>query len=312
MRSPALPRIALLTAAAFVAACTARAQVPTAIHYQGRLLDATGTPVNAAVSVAIGLYTNDASGAAVYMQTIGSVTAINGMFDFAFGTNTLDFLSVFTNAEVWAGVTVDGDILAPRQRLVSVPFALSAGRVPDLILSETGTAVGVGTDARAGGVAIGYQAVAYNPVPGVGEGTAIGQSSVGHEGGTALGFEALGYGYGVAAGYQAQGYDYGMAAGYGAFAAGTNVAVGAGAAAVGAWRTALGPGVITEADNSTAVRGSLFLDGASGIYHRPSFGSGAWIPGLPGGWSGIVTNITGATTQLLYFGSGVLTNVVHP
>lgn len=176
-------------------------------------------------------------------------------------------------------------------QLMAVPYALTARQVPDLTLGATGTAAGVEADGRDGGVAVGQSAEAFDY-------------------GAGLGFEASGFSHGVAAGYQALGYDHGVAVGNQAFAAGTNVAVGAGAVASGVNRTALGPAVVNGTDNSTAVRGALYLDGASGIFHRPAFGSGGWSPGLPGGWSGILTNVSGTRTQLLYYASGMMTNVV--
>lgn len=301
---------AKVAATALLIAAAARGGSPALIHYQGRLLDTTGTPVNGSVSIAVGLYSNVSSGAAVFTQSIGAVAAVNGMFEFGFGTNTLAFLSAFTNDSVWVGVSVGGEALTPRQRLMAVPYALTADRVPDLMLATTGTAAGVGADARDSGVAVGYQAKAYSVGFGLGGGAAVGQSSEAFDYGAGLGFEASGFSHGVAAGYQALGYDHGVAVGNQSYAAGTNVAVGVGAAASGVNRTAIGPWVISEADHSTAVRGSLYLDGATGVFHRAAFGSGAWKPGLPGGWSGVATNISGTRTQLMFFASGVLTNLV--
>lgn len=308
MRSPFIP--ALGTAAILSLACAAQGQGPALIHYQGRLLDTAGTPVNGAVNVSVGLYTNAATGVPVFSQTIGSVTAINGMFDFAFGTNTLPFLAVFTNEAVWVGVTVDGDQLTPRQRLMSVPFALTASRVPDLTMSTAATAAGVEADGRDSGAAVGYQAKAYSAGSGLGGGAALGRAAEASDYGAAVGREAVGFSHGVAVGYQTLGFDNGTAIGNQAYAAATNVAVGAGAVADGVNRTALGPGVVSEANDSTTVRGSLYLDGAAGVFHRPTFGSGGWTAGWPGGWSGTVTNIAGIRTQLLYYASGVLTNSV--
>ncbi len=296
--------------AIWLAAGPGHADAPARIHYQGRLLDTNGAPVNGSVDIGIGLYTNATAGASHFSQAVGPVTVVNGMFDFAFGTNTLEFRAVFTNAAVWIGVSVDGAALVPRQQLMAVPYALTAGRVPDLTLGATGTAAGVEADGRDGGVAVGFQARAYSAALGLGGGVAMGQSADGADYGMAAGLEAQASGHGVAAGYQALGYDHGAAIGNQAFAAGTNVAVGAGAVASGVNRTALGPAVVNDTDNSTAVRGALYLDGASGIFHRPAFGSGGWSPGLPGGWSGILTNVSGTRTQLLYYASGMMTNVV--
>ena len=63
-----------------------------------------------------------------YIENIGSVEVINGLYAFQFGSNgSPDFSSVIRqNSETWVEITLNGDVL-PRQRFVSVPYALSAG-----------------------------------------------------------------------------------------------------------------------------------------------------------------------------------------
>ena len=41
-------------------------------------------------------------------------------------------------------------------------------------------------------------------------------------------------------------------------------------------RIAIGHSVNNTIDNSAAIRGTLYLDGATGIMYRATFGSGAW------------------------------------
>ena len=67
-------------------------------------------------------------GAQLYLENIGSVEVINGLYAFQFGSNgSPDFTSVIRqNSETWVEITLNGDVL-PRQRFVSVPYALSAG-----------------------------------------------------------------------------------------------------------------------------------------------------------------------------------------
>ena len=147
-----------------------------------------------------------------------------------------------------------------------------------------------------GGVAVGYDANGFYAGVGVGGfangfwlgssvgnwangacGAALGYGAYGATFGAAVGFQANGFYFGVAPGYQANGAFYGTAVGCQANGAGTNVAVGFAANAQGGnWRAALGTGVTNATDNSTAVRGALYLDGGSMIYYRPTFGSGSW------------------------------------
>jgi hypothetical protein len=44
----------------------------------------------------------------------------------------------------------------------------------------------------------------------------------------------------------------------------------------GSERIAIGHGVTNEVDDSAALRGTLYLDGGTGVYYRSTFGSGEW------------------------------------
>ncbi len=114
---------------------SALSEVPNLINYQGRLRDNLGLPLNGAISVQVALYTNETSDNVVFRQDIGAVPITNGVYSFAFGDSTLP--AVLSNPEVWLQATVNGNILSPRQRLLSVPYAIlaeQAGTVqgPDL------------------------------------------------------------------------------------------------------------------------------------------------------------------------------------
>lgn len=139
-------RFTALVLVGVLAAGAAMAEVPGLINYQGRLRDnATGLPMNGNVSVQIAIYTNETGGAWVYNQNIGTVPITNGVYSFNFGSNTL--VTVLSNPECWLSVTVDGNILTPRQRLVAVPYAVVAGTVQgDALFVDSAGRVGVGTN----------------------------------------------------------------------------------------------------------------------------------------------------------------------
>ena len=95
--------------------------------------------------------------------------------------------------------------------------------------------------------------------------------------GAAVGRLAYGQNSGAAVGRSANGQNSGAAMGAYPYAGDTNVAVGYRARASGVARTALGPFVTNGVNNSTAVRGNIYLDGCDGnIRYRASFGSGGW------------------------------------
>ncbi len=110
--------LALLTAA------SVHADPPTLINYQGRLLNASDEPVSATVAIDVQVFNQESGGTAVWEQDIGNVLVLNGLYDFQFGDAGL--ADVLTNEQAWLELTVDGDTFSPRQRLVSVPYALQA------------------------------------------------------------------------------------------------------------------------------------------------------------------------------------------
>jgi len=167
----------------------------------------------------------------------------------------------------------------------------------DALGTNYGVSVGRSSEGTDNGAALGYNANAIN------YGAAVGSDAGGRNRGAALGSTAAGYDYGVGVGNGAQGSSYGVAIGAGSSGGSSGTAVGAssvgyngglavGAQANGTWgnmavgqqahagsgfnRTAVGPQVTNVADNSVALRGTLYLDGATGILYRTAFGSGGW------------------------------------
>ena len=103
-------------------------QSPSLINFRGQLLDSNGQPVTSTVTIDLRVFPSESGGTQLYIENIGSVEVINGLYAFQFGSNgSPDFTSVIRqNSETWVEITLNGDVL-PRQRFVSVPYALSAG-----------------------------------------------------------------------------------------------------------------------------------------------------------------------------------------
>ena len=106
----------------------AQAQSPSLVNFRGQLLDFNGHLVTGTASIDLRVFPSQTGGAQLYIENIGSVEVINGLYAFQFGSNgSPDFTSVIRqNSETWVEITLNGDVL-PRQRFVSVPYALSAG-----------------------------------------------------------------------------------------------------------------------------------------------------------------------------------------
>ena len=138
--------------------------------------------------------------------------------------------------------------------------------------SSYGVAIGYLTKGSVYGAAMGYLAM------GPDNGVAIGAYANGSDNGVAMGNAARGYTAGVAAGRVANGVDYGIALGYYANAFQTNIAIGVLANAQGgSERIAIGHNITNEIDHSAAVRGTLYLDGGTGVYYRSTVGTGEWM-----------------------------------
>lgn len=109
---------------AVLTASMAFAASPALINYQGRLVDSAGNPVTTTTSANLKLFLQEADGGSVWEQTIANVEVANGLYAFEFGDAAL--AGVLTNESCWLELTLNGETFSPRQRLVSVPYALRA------------------------------------------------------------------------------------------------------------------------------------------------------------------------------------------
>jgi hypothetical protein len=151
--------------------------------------------------------------------------------------------------------------------------------------ANAGAAVGNEANGAENGTAIGCLANAFSVGAVVGEsadgtnyGAAVGYSANGCTYGAAIGRGANGYEYGSAIGYNANGHK-GVALGYKSYAPDMRVAIGVGASSEGladGETIAIGYNVTNSINYTARIRGTLYLDGGTGINYRATFGSGSW------------------------------------
>ncbi|MFO7917183.1 MAG: tail fiber domain-containing protein [Anaerolineae bacterium] len=100
---------------------------PLLLNYQGRLLDpATGDPVaDGDYEVTFSLYDAETDGTDVYSET-QTVRVEEGLFNALLGSSTSLSASDFDGTDRWLELEVDGEPLAPRQRIASAPYAIQA------------------------------------------------------------------------------------------------------------------------------------------------------------------------------------------
>ncbi|MBC8527138.1 MAG: hypothetical protein H8D22_09880, partial [Candidatus Cloacimonetes bacterium] len=130
--------------------------VPNLIDYQGKITDSDGVPIEGVVSIEFCIYDAEEGGIALWSETQNPVNVLNGLFHVLLGSVSPIPDDLFSQADRWIGINVDGDgEMTPRSRIGSVPFAHQAGSsAPDNdwtisgddIYRETGN-VGIGTDA---------------------------------------------------------------------------------------------------------------------------------------------------------------------
>jgi hypothetical protein len=125
-----------------VMASTVMAQVPQTVDYQGRLVDAAGTPLNGPMVVVVDGYGASTGGTSVFSES-HSVAMLDGYFSLSLGADD-DLAPLLDETEPWIEITVDGVVLAPRQSVGSVPFSRVSAQALTLV---GGTGPGSGLDA---------------------------------------------------------------------------------------------------------------------------------------------------------------------
>ena len=106
----------------------AGAAVPNLVNYQGRLTDGTGITVpDGDYSVVFSIYSVPDGGIAVWSET-QNLTTTNGIFAVLLGSVNPFTSNAFSDTSRYLGIKIgDAPEELPGTRLVSVPFAISAG-----------------------------------------------------------------------------------------------------------------------------------------------------------------------------------------
>jgi List-Bact-rpt repeat protein len=123
----------LALCAALALACLAlptAAQVPGRVNFQGLLLGSGGAPMNGSANLVFRLFAGPTGGIALWTETHNGVGVSNGVYDVALGTTTPLTPALLAGSTRYLEVEVNGEILTPRQPLLSVPYAISAGSLP--------------------------------------------------------------------------------------------------------------------------------------------------------------------------------------
>jgi len=113
----------------------ARADIPRAINFQGKITDTQGAPLSGTYSLTFRIYDVDTGGTAKWYETHGSVPVAGGIFQVILGG--ISVLNLPFDQNYWLGVEVNTDgEMSPRTRLVSVGYAYRAAVADRAIIAD--------------------------------------------------------------------------------------------------------------------------------------------------------------------------------
>lgn len=127
------------------------APVASGIGYQGRLTSPNGAPLNGMYTMRFVVYDDPVAGSALWDSGNMNVTVENGLFNVQLGIDQ----AVFNGQALWLRISVEGQVLSPRQEILPAPYALSLRPGADVVGDSIGaTDAVVGAYAPATGAAL--------------------------------------------------------------------------------------------------------------------------------------------------------------
>ncbi|MGB9562044.1 MAG: hypothetical protein ACPL6C_04440, partial [bacterium] len=97
--------------------------IPRIFNYQGKLVDTSGVGLNGTIPITFKLYSSDTGGEPLWTET-QNVSVVNGLFSVFLGNVTPFPESLDFSAPYWLEITVSGETMSPRERLVATPYAI--------------------------------------------------------------------------------------------------------------------------------------------------------------------------------------------
>jgi hypothetical protein len=133
------------------------------MHQEGVLLDADGVPIPGPVSLTFRIYAAANGGAPVWTESFNGVVLTEGYYSALLGS-TVPLTPAVLAQGTYLSIAVNNAELAPRTRLVSVPFALVAQSVSGGSVTATQVTVGNRLVIDAQGRWVGDQAGLQGPI----------------------------------------------------------------------------------------------------------------------------------------------------
>jgi hypothetical protein len=112
-------------------------QVPNVVDFQGTLFDGSGTAITGQRSIAFRIYSASSGGDLLWEES-QAVTIADGVYNVALGSVNAFADEVWSHPQLWLALKVGSDgEMAPRTRILAVPFALRA-KVAERVESSSG------------------------------------------------------------------------------------------------------------------------------------------------------------------------------
>ena len=129
MRIPAILVVLFFLGAPGLSGAGEDVFVPTVLHYQARLADEFGEPLAGPVEIKFQLFTTSEGGSPLWEETHAQVSLSEGIASVLLGSVVAFPATAFSSPDRYLALTIDGELVEPRLRLASVPFALEAERL---------------------------------------------------------------------------------------------------------------------------------------------------------------------------------------
>ena len=100
------------------------AAVPHLINYQGRLTDASGTPLNGSYNLTFRIYDAESAGNLLWEETQAGTVIQKGIFSILLGSVTA--LNLPFDKQYFLEIKVNNEVMSPRQRISASAYAIRA------------------------------------------------------------------------------------------------------------------------------------------------------------------------------------------
>jgi hypothetical protein len=125
----------------------------TTMEYQGQLTDPNGAPLNGTHDLLIGIWDSESGGTKRWSELHAATPVTNGAFEVVLGAVNTSLVPNFHGESYWIEITVDGEVMSPRQKVRAAPYAFHA-RVASQVDDGSVTARKIGEPCAAGQVLV--------------------------------------------------------------------------------------------------------------------------------------------------------------